>query len=135
MATMDIRPEAAAAAAWWAAALETAGADAERVAVFERALAEGIEALCEDGAWQPDIPTYGSCGRQVTSSPRPDGALARAARAAGVSSPLDRLPPAVMWVNPGEVLVEAAGDHAPIQLWPPSAGDRNSRRLPKQSSR
>jgi hypothetical protein len=137
MATVEVRPEAAAAASWWAAALEAAGADGERVAVFERALAEGIEARCDEGTWHPGIPTYGSCGRQVTSSPRPDGALARAARAARVSSLLDRLPPAVMWVNPGEVLVEAAGEHAPTQIWPPpahpsgevpSVGEGNSRR-------
>ena len=139
MAKVEVRQEAAAAAGWWAAALEAAGADADaaRVAVFERALAEGIEALCEEGTWHPDIPTYGSCGRQVTSSPRPDGALARAARVAGVSSLLDRLPAAVMWVNPGEVLVEATGDHARTQIWPPPAhpsgevppaGDGNSSR-------
>src|SRR6266536_1285454 len=69
----DIRAEAAAAAAWWATALRAAavGVDVEHAALFEQVLAEQIEARCEEGAWQPDIPTYGSCGRQVTSSPRP----------------------------------------------------------------
>jgi hypothetical protein len=73
--------EAVAAAAWWAGALDAGpGLGAERVAVFERMLAGRIEALCQDAGWQPEVPTYGTCGRQVTSSPRPDGALARAAR-------------------------------------------------------
>src|SRR5262245_37020457 len=107
---MDVRPEAGAAAAWWSAALRAAGAGVEagQAAAFERALAERIEARCVDAAWDPDVPTYGSCGRQVTSTPRPDEALVRAGRAAGVSGAIDRLPRAVMWVNPGEVVVEAS---------------------------
>ena len=115
----DIRAEAAAAAAWWATALRAAavGVDVEHAALFEQVLAEQIEARCEEGGWQPDIPTYGSCGRQVTSSPRPDDALVRAGRAAGISSLLDRLPRAAMWVNSGEVLVEAAGDDEPRLMW------------------
>jgi len=115
----DIRAEAAAAAAWWATALRAAavGVDVEQAALFEQVLAEQIEARCEEGGWQPDIPTYGSCGRQVTSSPRPDDALVRAGRAAGISSLLDRLPRAAMWVNSGEVLVEAAGDDEPRLMW------------------
>jgi hypothetical protein len=112
-----VRPEATAAAAWWADALG-AGVDAEQAAAFRRELAERIEARCQDAAWQPDVPTYGSCGRQVISDPRPDQALARAARAAGVSALLDRLPRAVMWVNPGEVTVEAEGGDGPAQVWP-----------------
>jgi hypothetical protein len=118
---MGVRPEAAGAAAWWAAALRAAsgGQAAEQAVVFERVLAEHIEALCEDGAWKPDIPTYGSCGRQVTSSPRPDATLLRAGRAAGITSLLERLPHAMMWVNPGEVLVEAPGDDQPTRVWPP----------------
>lgn len=114
----DAREEAAAAAAWWAARLVAAepDVDAERAADFERALAGRIEALCEDAGWEPEVPTYGTCGRQVTSSPRPDRVLAQAAREAGVSAVLDRLPPAVMWVNPGEVLVQAADDQV-VQTW------------------
>jgi hypothetical protein len=117
----DTREEAAAAAAWWAGVLRVAGVDADRVAVFEQLLAQRIEALCEDAGWQPDVPTYGTCGRQVTSGPRPDAALAPAAREAGLSTLLDRLPSAVMWVNPGEVLVQAAGDDEPTQVWPAPA--------------
>jgi BTG family len=121
---LDVRPEAAAAAAWWAAALRAAEEhmDADQATVFEQVLAECIEVRCGEVAWQPDIPTYGSCGRQVTSGPRPDEALARAGRAAGISSLLDHLPRAVMWVNPGEVLVEAADDDEPTQVWPAPAG-------------
>jgi BTG family len=115
----QVRPEAAAAAAWWADALGD-GADAGRATTFRQELAERIELLCEDAAWQPDIPTCGSCGRQVISDPRPDEALARAARTAGVTALLDGLPRAVMWVNPGEVTVEAAGDGEPEQVWPPA---------------
>jgi BTG family len=115
----EAREEALAAAAWWAGALAAEpGLDAERVAVFERVLAGRVEALCQDAGWQPEVPTYGTCGRQVSNSPRPDGVLARAGREAGVSGILDRLPPAVMWVNPGEVLVQAAADDEPAQVWP-----------------
>jgi hypothetical protein len=115
----EARAEAAAAAAWWAGAMGAgAEVDAEGAAIFEEVLARRIEALCEDAGWEPDVPTYGTCGRQVTSSPRPDEALARAGREAGLSSLLDRLPSAVMWVNPGEVLVQASGDDEPTQVWP-----------------
>jgi hypothetical protein len=113
----EVRPEAAAAAAWWADALGD-GVDAERAERFRSELAERIEARCEDAAWEPDVPTYGSCGRQVLSDPRPDEALARAARAAGLTTLLDALPRAVMWVNPGEVTVEAPGDPEPSRIWP-----------------
>ena len=118
---LEIRAEAAAAAAWWADLLRAAGTGVagDRLEEFERVLALRIESLCQDAAWRPDIPTYGSCGRQVGSDPRPDDALVRAGRTAGVAAHLGQLPPAVMWVNPGEVVVEAAGDHAPTQVWPP----------------
>jgi hypothetical protein len=118
----DARPEAVAAAAWWAGALVAAepGVDAGRAAAFERELAGRIEALCADAAWEPDVPTYGTCGREVASSPRPDRALVRAGRDAGVSDLLGQLPAAVMWVNPGEVLVQAAADEEPTRVWPPA---------------
>jgi hypothetical protein len=115
----EVRPEAVAAAAWWAEALG-AGVDAERAERFRRELAERIEARCEDAFWEPDVPTYGSCGRQVLSDPRPDEALARAARAAGLTGLLDALPRAVMWVNPGEVTVESPDDGEPSRVWPPA---------------
>jgi hypothetical protein len=116
----DAREEAVAAAAWWAGALVAAdqGVDAERAAVFERVLAGRIEALCEDAGWRPEVPTYGTCGRQVTSSPRPDRVLEQAGREAGLSGVLDRLPSVVMSVNPGVVLVQAEGDDEPAQVWP-----------------
>jgi hypothetical protein len=115
----EVRPEAAAAAAWWADALGD-GVDAGRVEAFRRELAERIEALCEDAAWEPDIPTYGTCGRQVLSDPQPDEAITRAAWVAGVTERLDSLPRAVMWVNPGEVTVETEGAAEPAQVWPAS---------------
>jgi hypothetical protein len=116
-----IREEAAGAAAWWAAALGDGGGadDPGRAAAFERALAELIEAICADAGWEPEVPTYGTCGRQLSGGPTPDRALERAALAAGERSLLDRLPDAVMWVNPGEVLVQAAGAAEPVQVWPP----------------
>ena len=115
-----IREEAARAAAWWAAALDHGGSPpgAGRAAAFERALAELIEALCADAGWEPEVPTYGTCGRQLDGGPAPDRALERAALAAGDRSLLDRLPDVVMWVNPGEVLVQPAGAAEPVQVWP-----------------
>ena len=52
----------------------------------------------------------------------PDRSLERAALAAGDRSLLDRLPEVVMWVNPGEVLVQPAGAAEPVQVWPSGAG-------------
>jgi BTG family protein len=120
-----IREEAAGAAAWWAAALRDGadpvdlerGALEERAAVFERALAERIEAICADAGWEPEVPTYGTCGRQLAGGRAPARALERAALAAGDRSLLDRLPDAVMWVNPGEVLVQLADATEPAQVW------------------
>jgi hypothetical protein len=118
----EAREEAMAAAEWWAGALAAEpGLDAERVAAFQRVLTGRIEALCQDAGWEPEVPTYGTCGRQVTSSPRPDGVLARAGREAGLDALADRLPSAVMWVNPGEVLVQAEGEDEPAQVWPASS--------------
>lgn len=116
---LDVRPEAAAAAAWWAAALRAVavGVAADQATEFEQVLAECIEARCQEAAWQPEVPTYGGCGRQVTSDPRPDQALVRAGRRAGVAFLLDHLPRTVMWVNPGEVVVETAGDDEPTRVW------------------
>jgi hypothetical protein len=115
-----IRDEAAGAAAWWAAALRDGAdpVDPERAALFERALAERIEAICADAGWEPEVPTYGTCGRQLAGGPVPDRALERAATAAGDRSLLDRLPEAVMWINPGEVLVQPADAAEPVQVWP-----------------
>jgi hypothetical protein len=123
-----IREEAAQAAAWWARALGDGDSpvDPERAAAFERALAELIEAICADAGWQPEVPTYGTCGRQLAGGPAPDRALERAALAAGDRSLLDRLPDVVMWVNPGEVLVQASGAAEPVQVWPAGAGGGQS---------
>lgn len=114
-----IREEAAGAAAWWATALRDGAdpVDPERAAIFERALAERIEAICADAGWEPEVPTYGTCGRQLAGGPAPARALERAALAAGDRSLLDRLPDAVMWVNPGEVLVQPADATEPAQVW------------------
>jgi hypothetical protein len=119
-----IRQEAAGAAAWWAAALRDGAdpVDPDRAALFERALAERIEAICADAGWEPEVPTYGTCGRQLAGGPAPDRALERAAIAAGDRSLLDRLPDAVMWVNPGEVLVRPADAAEPVQVWPAAPG-------------
>jgi hypothetical protein len=108
-----VRPEAAAAAAWWTAQLE--GAAEAGLARFEAALAERVEALCADAGWEPDIPTAGSCGRTLAAGPPPDPALARAAAAAGLRAGLAALPAgAVMRIDPGAVEVDLPGEPEPL---------------------
>ena len=118
-----IRPEAAAAAAWWAGELRSAGADPQRVAVFERALAERVEALCDDAGWDPEVPTAHSCGRVLAAGPPPDPALARPAAQAGLRAELAGLQDGVtMQLDPGSVSVRRPGTD-PAIVWP--ATDRS----------
>jgi hypothetical protein len=113
---MAVRPEAAAAAAWWTARLE-GGPDP--LARFEATLAERVEALCADAGWEPDIPTAGSCGRTLAAGPPPDPALTRAAAAAGLRAELATLPAgAVMRIDPGAVEVDLPGEPQPLIIWP-----------------
>jgi hypothetical protein len=119
-----VRPEAAAAAAWWAGELRAAGADPERVAVFERALAERVEALCDDAGWDPEVPTAHSCGRVLAAGPPPDPALARPAARAGLRDQLEAIATGVtMQLDPGSVSVRRPGTE-PATVWPATVRPR-----------
>lgn len=139
---MSPRPEAVAAADWWAARL-AAGASAHDVGSaesnlfantvsalvarqrdqvqierFRDALAGLIEADVDGDGWRPDNPQWGSAMRTVEVGYAPDEILAGAAKQAGFELKLSDLPmKTVMWVNPGEVKV-AEGFNAPIStVW------------------
>lgn len=59
----DARAEARAAAAWWAGALGAgAEVDAARAAAFEHALAQRIEALCQNAGWSLTSPPMAPVG-------------------------------------------------------------------------
>lgn len=139
---MTPRPEAVAAAAWWAARLAI-GASAHDVGSaesnlfantvsalvarqrdqaqterFRDALAELIEQDVDGDGWRPDDPLWGSAMRTVEVGYGPDEILSDAAEQAGFELKLSDLPmKTVMWVNPGEVKV-AEGYNAPIStVW------------------
>ncbi|MFF0139700.1 hypothetical protein ACFYRN_25005 [Streptomyces sp. NPDC005227] len=139
---MSLRPEAVAAAAWWAeriavgAAAHDVGApasnlfantvsalvarqrDQAQIERFRDALAELIEQHVDGDGWRPDNPLWGSAIRTVEVGYAPDEILSGAAEQAGFELKLSDLPlKTVMWVNPGEVKV-AEGYNAPIRsVW------------------
>lgn len=143
-----IRPEARAAADWWASRLAN-GTDqhdlgdrdasernltatarlgsawlrqrftTEQVDAFRRELAEGVEQRLNEGAWDPVEPGRGSALRALQCDYGPDPVLSGAAKLAGFELKMFDLPlKTVMWINPGEVSV-SEGYGAPIVVvWP-----------------
>lgn len=138
----EIRPEARAAARWWASQLtgkpvhriappespDASRADfaniatavagrtytAEQVEAFRVALERRIEEFLADQCWYPDDPKRGSYFRVVECGYGPDRVLTQAAEDAGITVTILELPmKTIMWVNPGEVAV-SAGYCAPI---------------------
>lgn len=135
---MNARPEAVAAAAWWAeriaagaivhdvgaaesnlfantvSALVARQRDQAQIERFRDALADLIEQHVDGDGWRPDNPLWGSAIRTVEVGYAPDEILSGAAEQAGFELKLSDLPlKTVMWVNPGEVKV-AAGYSAPL---------------------
>lgn len=140
---MSPRPEAIAAADWWAQKLANPGqhdvgrgaegssALANTVAAivqrqrsqaqieaFREALAEEIEQHVEKYGWRPDEPDFGSYMRAIEVDYGPDPVLADAAEKAGFELKILDLPmKTVMWINPGVVKVAEGYCAQPVVIW------------------
>ncbi|MFI5973545.1 hypothetical protein [Streptomyces sp. NPDC051452] len=138
---MSPRPEAVAAANWWAKTLaEPPGHDLGRgaaesstpansvsalvrrqrsqadIEAFREALAEEIEQHIAQYSWRSEAPDFGSYMRSIGVDYGPDDVLADAAEKAGFKlKALDLPMKTVMWINPGVVKV-AQGHGAPITV-------------------
>jgi hypothetical protein len=135
------RPEAVAAADWWAQQLaapadheigsptQTAFANAattigrnpkapEQIEAFRAAAADAIEGHVSQYEWRPDEPLFGSYMRTITCDYGPDPLLADAAERAGFKlSTLDLPMKTVMWVNPGKVSVAVGHGGGQQVVW------------------
>jgi len=135
------RPEAVAAADWWAKKLSEPvshdlGRGAEpssglanavsalvrrqrshaEIEAFRQALADEIEQHLTEHSWLPDDPHFGSYMRSVGVGYGPDDVLSDAAEKAGFDLKMLDLPvKTVMWINPGVVKV-AQGHGASITV-------------------
>ncbi|MGW0993508.1 hypothetical protein [Streptomyces sp. NPDC002520] len=138
---MSPRPEAIAAADWWAAKLasparhdvgatesnalaNTVSALVQRqrsqaqIEAFREALAEEIEQHVEKYSWRPDEPDFGSYMRSIMVDYGPDPVLADAAEHAGFELKVLDLPmKTVMWINPGIVKVAEGYSAQPVIIW------------------
>ncbi|MEV5449977.1 hypothetical protein [Streptomyces sp. NPDC052535] len=142
---MSPRPEAIAAAGWWAGKLATPadhdiGRGAEessalansvsalvrrqrsqaQIEAFREALADEIEQHLAQhpDAWRPDDPLWGSGLRDIGVDYGPDAVLADAAERAGFELKMLDLPmKTVMWINPGVVKVAEGYSAQPVIVW------------------
>ncbi|MGP4085472.1 hypothetical protein [Streptomyces sp. KR55] len=138
---MTPRPEAVAAANWWAeqlatlpqhdvgAPLSTAFANVatehgrrqrtpEQIDAFRTALADRIEQHVAQYSWRPDEPDFGSYMRSIGVDYGPDDVLADAAERAGFKLTSFDLPmKTVMWINPGIVKVAEGHGAGPVVIW------------------
>ena len=142
-----VRPEAEAAAAWWASRLGNATHDAgkhdpsarrlsadlalfgallgrtfsdEQREAFRRELAAAIEdnlAADPDG-WRPEDPNWGSYCRAIHIDYGSDPVLTTAAERAGISlKTLDFPIKTCMWINPGHVKVREGYGADVVTVW------------------
>ncbi|HEY6117374.1 MAG TPA: hypothetical protein VI172_15590 [Candidatus Dormibacteraeota bacterium] len=140
---MSPRPEAVAAAEWWADKLanptrhdlgrgaeessdlaNTVSALVQRqrsqgqIDLFRIALAEEIEQHVEKYSWRPDEPDFGSAMRAIMVDYGPDPVLADAAEHAGFKlKTLDLPMKTVMWINPGVVKVAEGHSAQLVVVW------------------
>lgn len=138
---MTARPEAVAAADWWAdrlarharhetgdagsTAFATAGTamverhwTPEQIEAFRFALAEQIEQHVSKYDWRPDEPDFGSYMRAIRVYYGPDPVLGDAAEQAGFPLRILDLPmKTVMWINPGIVKVAEGHSVQPAVIW------------------
>ncbi|MEU9208520.1 hypothetical protein AB0D27_11340 [Streptomyces sp. NPDC048415] len=140
---MNPRPEAIAAAAWWAEKLahpashdvgrgaeessalaNTVSALVQRqrshaeIEAFREALADDIEQHIAQYSWRPDEPDFGSYMRAIQIDYGPDPVLADAAKRAGFELKMLDLPmKTVMWINPGIVTVAEGNGTQPAVIW------------------
>ena len=135
------RPEAVAAAGWWADALATPtrhdmgdpSADvmarkaaklgartytAGQVEAFRGALAIEIEKHLAKHSWRVEEPDWGAYSRAVAHDYRPAEVLETAAEAVGIKVTLLDLPmKTTMWINPGVVKVAAGHGVGIVTVW------------------
>lgn len=137
------RPEAFAAAEWWAqqlaaparqdigSALSSAFADTasrlgehhytdDQIEAFRQALAEAIERDLSRSpdSWRPDEPMWGSAMRGIHNDYGPDPLLTEAAEAVGIKLTLFDVPMKTnMWINPGIVKVGAGHGAGIATVW------------------
>ncbi|MFI6249020.1 hypothetical protein [Streptomyces sp. NPDC051016] len=138
---MTARPEAIAAAEWWANRLanpashdvgaETANIVTNTVAAlverqrsqaqleaFREALVDEIDQHVAQYSWRPDEPDFGSALRAIAVDYGPDPVLADAAERAGFELKILDLPmKTVMWINPGTVTVAEGYSAQPVVIW------------------
>ncbi|MEV6296488.1 hypothetical protein AB0M41_40120 [Streptomyces sp. NPDC051896] len=138
---MTPRPEAVAAATWWAEQLATppqhdAGAPPstafanaatdhsrqqrtpEQIDAFRTALADRIEQHLAHYCWLPNEPDFGSYVRALVVDPVPDDVLTDAAERAGFRLTSFDLPMrTVMWIDPGIVKVAAGHGAGSVVIW------------------
>lgn len=146
--TMNPRPEARAAAQWWANKLNQnpthdlgRGAETSTDLVnttfklaphpqhtqavidgFRDALAEEIEKHIDNNGWRPDNPGFGSYTRTVAVDYGPDTVITDAAEKAGLHlRPLELPLKTVMWINPGIVSVAEGHSAQPVTIWSTSS--------------
>ncbi|MFF8406933.1 hypothetical protein ACF06P_35560 [Streptomyces sp. NPDC015684] len=138
---MSPRPEAIAAAAWWAqtlakpvrhdlgrgaatqstlansvAALVRRQRSLAEIEAFRDALADEIERHLTQNSWHPDEPDFGSYMRAIEVGIGPDAVFTDAAETAGFElKTLDLPMKTIMWINPGIVKV-AEGYGAPVTI-------------------
>jgi hypothetical protein len=143
----EIRPEAKAAAAWWASRLGNAEHDfgqadpsarrqsditavasalmgrtfaGDQREAFRRELATVLEErlTADADAWRPDCPRWGSARRAVYNDYGHDPALKEAAGRAGITLKILDLPlKTCMWVNPGHVSVREGHGAEIVTVW------------------
>lgn len=140
---MPPRPEAIAAADWWAnklaqppvhslgrgaeqsSALANAATDMARrqhgqaeIDAFRQTLAEEIEKHIDDDSWRPENPLWGSYMRAIEVGYGPDAVFTDAAERAGFKLGAFDLPmKTVMWINPGLVKVAEGYNAQPVVIW------------------
>ncbi|MCI3277502.1 BTG family protein [Streptomyces cylindrosporus] len=144
---MTPRPEAVAAADWWAqklagpaehdngrgaeestalanavSALVRRQRSAAEIEAFREALADEIEQHIGQYGWRPDEPDFGSAMRAILVDYGPDPVLAHAAEKAGFQLRMLDLPlKTVMWINPGIVKVAEGYSAQPVVIWSAAA--------------
>ena len=135
-----MKPEFTAAAKWWADqlrgpvrlnngdAFQSGMAEvmlgskprptADKIAIFERALAEAIERRCSQ-YWQEDNPEYGAFDREIMIDYHPNTVFLEAAAVAGIKLGMGDLPwKTYMQIDPGNVQVASGYQAQALRIYP-----------------
>jgi hypothetical protein len=101
--------ECCAAAQWWTRRMKQDGLSHGQHAAFENALRDGLLKRC-NGKWYPNDVMRGSGFRSVINDLTVDPVLVAAGDSARISGVGNRLPKAVVWINPGAVRVHLSSE-------------------------